>query len=124
MGRRAPLRRRLCRDAPPVARTLRRGGGRRGAPGWIRRAFHPALALLSAILRGRLSGRRNRCRASYARKNSLKTGEGNAMRSFLAAVLLGTAAAGCRAPRSEEHTSDIQSLMRILSAVFCLHKKQ
>src|SRR3546814_4697394 len=60
-------------------------------PIWIRRAFHPALALLSAILRGRLSGRRNRCRASYARKNSLKTGEGNDMRSFLAAVLLGRA---------------------------------
>src|SRR3546814_2005937 len=25
--------------------------------------------------------------------------------------------------RSEEHTSDLQSLMRISSAVFCLHKK-
>src|SRR3546814_1318931 len=98
------------------------------------------------------------------------------MRSFLAAVLLGTAAAGCSAPattqitdqlpkdlnvlfwtqdqrdaafrtmetvpkvvvntveageavyplpaaRSEEHTSELQSLMRISYAVFCLKKK-
>src|SRR3546814_2512035 len=28
-----------------------------------------------------------------------------------------------RAPRSEEHTSELQSLMRISSAVFCLKKK-
>src|SRR3546814_11871772 len=95
MGRRAPLRRRLCRDAPPVARTLRRGGGRRGSPGWIRRAFHPALALLSAILRRRLSRRRKRCRESPAGTDGLNTGGGNDMRSILAAVLLGTAAARC-----------------------------
>src|SRR3546814_10415531 len=29
-----------------------------------------------------------------------------------------------RASRSEEHTSELQSLMRITSAVFCLKKKQ
>src|SRR3546814_12030857 len=29
-----------------------------------------------------------------------------------------------RAPRSEEHTSELQSLMRISSAVFCLKKKK
>src|SRR3546814_3961942 len=29
----------------------------------------------------------------------------------------------CRAPRSEEHTSELQSLMRISYAVFCLNKK-
>src|SRR3546814_7002798 len=29
----------------------------------------------------------------------------------------------CRAPRSEEHTSELQSLMRISYAVFCLKKK-
>src|SRR3546814_2262609 len=54
MARRAPFWWRLCRDAAPVARTLRRGGGRRG--------------------------------------------------------------------RSEEHTSELQSLMRISYAVFCLKK--
>src|SRR3546814_5572205 len=30
---------------------------------------------------------------------------------------------GNRCPRSEEHTSELQSLMRISSAVFCLKKK-
>src|SRR3546814_8147496 len=30
----------------------------------------------------------------------------------------------CRACRSEEHTSELQSLMRISYAVFCLKKKQ
>src|SRR3546814_10237454 len=29
-----------------------------------------------------------------------------------------------RAPRSEEHTSELQSLMRISYAVFCLQKKK
>src|SRR3546814_8619111 len=32
--------------------------------------------------------------------------------------------AGCRRGRSEEHTSELQSLMRISYAVFCLKKKQ
>src|SRR3546814_7337614 len=32
-------------------------------------------------------------------------------------------AAACRAHRSEEHTSELQSLMRISYAVFCLKKK-
>src|SRR3546814_5236498 len=33
-------------------------------------------------------------------------------------------AAFCRRTRSEEHTSELQSLMRISYAVFCLKKKQ
>src|SRR3546814_3618114 len=32
--------------------------------------------------------------------------------------------AGCRTTRSEEHTSELQSLMRISYAVFCLKKKK
>src|SRR3546814_6238139 len=32
--------------------------------------------------------------------------------------------AGVAAPRSEEHTSELQSLMRISYAVFCLKKKK
>src|SRR3546814_7298767 len=32
--------------------------------------------------------------------------------------------AGCAKPRSEEHTSELQSLMRISYAVFCLKKKK
>src|SRR3546814_1986791 len=34
------------------------------------------------------------------------------------------AARGAQRPRSEEHTSELQSLMRISYAVFCLKKKQ
>src|SRR3546814_8578843 len=34
-----------------------------------------------------------------------------------------SAAAAPWSPRSEEHTSELQSLMRISSAVFCLEKK-
>src|SRR3546814_6244812 len=34
-----------------------------------------------------------------------------------------TRAARCPRPRSEEHTSELQSLMRISYAVFCLKKK-
>src|SRR3546814_9001636 len=33
-------------------------------------------------------------------------------------------AGGCRGGRSEEHTSELQSLMRISYAVFCLKKKK
>src|SRR3546814_4459862 len=36
----------------------------------------------------------------------------------------GGAADPGRAPRSEEHTSELQSLMRISYAVFCLKKKK
>src|SRR3546814_4902034 len=36
---------------------------------------------------------------------------------------LGCANAGRQRPRSEEHTSELQSLMRISYAVFCLKKK-
>src|SRR3546814_10106948 len=34
------------------------------------------------------------------------------------------APASCHRPRSEEHTSELQSLMRISYAVFCLKKKK
>src|SRR3546814_9029706 len=41
-----------------------------------------------------------------------------------AVVRLSTRAAGRHARRSEEHTSELQSLMRISYAVFCLKKKK
>src|SRR3546814_1002359 len=37
--------------------------------------------------------------------------------------LLGSRGGGHAVPRSEEHTSELQSLMRISYAVFCLKKK-
>src|SRR3546814_10598685 len=39
-------------------------------------------------------------------------------------LLLAAAAIGGEADRSEEHTSELQSLMRISYAVFCLKKKK
>src|SRR3546814_5923752 len=55
------------------------------------------------------------------------TGAGSGLRATGAGVGDGVAvAAGCRRStvgRSEEHTSELQSLMRISYAVFCLKKK-
>src|SRR3546814_1905265 len=48
------------------------------------------------------------------------------LRGPAAAILSGGGVAGCHFrchPRSEEHTSELQSLMRISYAVFCLKKK-
>src|SRR3546814_12534014 len=42
----------------------------------------------------------------------------------LAAVFAGLVALPLAIPRSEEHTSELQSLMRISYAVFCLKKKK
>src|SRR3546814_8885742 len=39
------------------------------------------------------------------------------------AQALHTRSVNCPLPRSEEHTSELQSLMRISYAVFCLQKK-
>src|SRR3546814_5163327 len=44
-----------------------------------------------------------------------------ALDALLAAVMVERGSAG---PRSEEHTSELQSLMRISYAVFCLKKKK
>src|SRR3546814_1607845 len=45
-------------------------------------------------------------------------------RHFAFAVEFGNAASHFRADRSEEHTSELQSLMRTSYAVFCLKKKK
>src|SRR3546814_1629099 len=45
------------------------------------------------------------------------------MPDFVAAALQESLARGIRLGRSEEHTSELQSLMRISYAVFCLKKK-
>src|SRR3546814_3053584 len=38
--------------------------------------------------------------------------------------VIGRSVASCKQARSEEHTSELQSLMRISYAVFCLKKKK
>src|SRR3546814_17703794 len=45
-------------------------------------------------------------------------------RMKLLSVLICLVLTGCHEPRSEEHTSELQSLMRISYAVFCLKKKK
>src|SRR3546814_3077866 len=54
--------------------------------------------------------------------NSHRSVEAVLFRKFLRADYRGRRAAGGRAGRSEEHTSELQSLMRISYAVFCLKK--
>src|SRR3546814_8837137 len=45
-------------------------------------------------------------------------------RDEVLAIARAGAEAGCREARSEEHTSELQSLMRISYAVFCLKTKK
>src|SRR3546814_15807760 len=57
--------------------------------------------------------------AGDAAAASLRSGRGRAAAQPLSRRI----SAGRRAGRSEEHTSELQSLMRISYAVFCLKKK-
>src|SRR3546814_4373140 len=53
----------------------------------------------------------------------MRTGEGKTLMATLAVYLNALAGKGVHVDRSEEHTSELQSLMRISYAVFCLKKK-
>src|SRR3546814_15678294 len=67
----------------------------------------------------RRADRRPRLRGSAARKPASRVAKGWRTSSALVAPV------GARAElRSEEHTSELQSLMRISYAVFCLKKKK
>jgi cyclopropane-fatty-acyl-phospholipid synthase len=57
---------RLCGNASTMARALRRSRGRAASPGPARPRFRQALAILSAVLRGRLPRRRHRRAAGHA----------------------------------------------------------
>src|SRR3546814_5474966 len=58
----------------------------------------------------------------YGNGVAIFTRNGHAAREFASAVEVGMV--GVNVPiRSEEHTSELQSLMRISYAVFCLKKK-
>src|SRR3546814_6328098 len=52
----------------------------------------------------------------FGSTDSSMTGSGNSIRSRMIGALVAQS-------RSEEHTSELQSLMRISYAVFCLNKK-
>src|SRR3546814_2895085 len=51
-------------------------------------------------------------------------GAGTVMMGATAVTRNGRGTAGCNGIRSEEHTSELQTLMRISYAVFCLKKKK
>src|SRR3546814_4600683 len=88
------------------------------APGSASAAIPPAAITTSRLVRSiivtLLSSSRDRARVPDIKHFSL------ARRSMPSRPLLPSAPA---APRSEEHTSELQSLMRISYAVFCLKKK-
>src|SRR3546814_7067018 len=79
------------------------------------RSAHPARPALSAILRGD-DGDRQRPRVHEPRADALAAGGAHA-------AALSRRPRLYRRTRSEEHTSELQSLMRISYAVFCLKKK-
>src|SRR3546814_3859636 len=53
-----------------------------------------------------------------------RTGDGRRLRARRLRIFDATRRSGDRRDRSEEHTSELQSLMRISYAVFCLKKKK
>src|SRR3546814_1918335 len=101
--------------ALPIFRSLRSRREGADAAAWhIARGRALELSLLSGRPRRRPAAHGRQCRDAEARR------ERSAMRARF-----------CRAPRkrrratrSEEHTSELQSLMRISYAVFCLKKKK
>src|SRR3546814_2040811 len=103
-----PLRRQDGKDLLTIGRYLRRQGARRrrdvghvGTPA-ERKAWALGVICRSAV---RVSAYLHRAFA-VPRERRPRTGRPG------------------RTPRSEEHTSELQSLMRISYAVFCLKKKQ
>src|SRR3546814_9377944 len=91
---------------------------------------------LEGVALGRRGGLLNRLFSARSRALTGDLPEG-AVRSYLSGLLIGDELAaavpdqpsevhllGTPALRSEEHTSELQSLMRISYAVFCLKKKK
>src|SRR3546814_7933938 len=102
-----------------VRRQLQHERDRQGAAGpWAR--HRQRLRLQPAALPARgdvpdLVARRDRARAVRPDRSGERTRRGVSDRIFVDEL---------RALRSEEHTSELQSLMRIPYAVFCLKKKK
>src|SRR3546814_1404138 len=100
-------------------------GGLAGSPECGRAAHAPAAHSFATSARPRTGYSRHARRICRA--------PGRPVRSFSCAADLSTAEARIASPaicwawerpRSEEHTSELQSLMRISYAVFCLKKKK
>src|SRR3546814_10190371 len=84
-----------------------------------RRAVHRPKTLAGWVLR-------DDSRARFASSGYCRLSTGNAVNGVLGvtqASIPSKVAAAIASSRSEEHTSELQSLMRISYAVFCLKKK-
>src|SRR3546814_6870657 len=94
--------------------------GRRGAQGLVTSAWRPEkLAAEAAPAGTSLQGH------GFRRSSSRTTKSGDHCWPPLAPFLvLPVPCSSCPAPRSEEHTSELQSLMRISYAVFCLKQNK
>src|SRR3546814_2516585 len=100
-------------------------------PPWQDSALYVALAMAVFAM---LFGTRQASAAEHTRglvlamafESLLKLGAMLALGAFVAFGLDGVTSVSSPpvGNRSEEHTSELQSLMRISYAVFCLHKKQ
>src|SRR3546814_7912403 len=84
------------------------------APPRIRRAHHGCLPLGKPQRRRHAIAGRDRAWSSVRLKISAVLGSGSTSETRVL----------CEKSRSEEHTSELQSLMRISYAVFCLKKKK
>src|SRR3546814_9545163 len=92
------------------------------------------MCLLSPLDTGSTGGGGEGCMGTWAtivragdadgRYQSFDPPCGEAIGRWQRAALTEGPMARCRPPRSEEHTSELQSLMRISYAVFCLKKKK
>src|SRR3546814_8851096 len=97
----------LLADAPDVGRRLLRGGVDRNV-----KALRPLLDAPGRLLRGGVD-------RNVAAVTQHIDGPGRLLRGGVDRNIC----ADPYRPRSEEHTSELQSLMRISYAVFCLKKK-
>src|SRR3546814_1762500 len=117
----------LFRSPPSAPTRAVRSVGRRGVCCEAGRAGAAAERLVSDILgkqslhalRCRRDGNDNHGQAGLVRPTAIG---GDAHEGGIVDRDVG--ACGVRSGRSEEHTSELQSLMRISYAVFCLKKKQ
>src|SRR3546814_6379084 len=99
----------------------------RALPGITWRAF-PTLMMPVVLLGGIYSGATTPTEAAalaaaYALVISVVLYRSVSFGEFYAAMLASARTSASIGMRSEEHTSELQSLMRISSAVFCLKKK-
>src|SRR3546814_4467698 len=101
----------------------RLGIGVRAHPFRHRAGPCPCYLLIKAVLRCQTAQRRRHSGGIVTRTRKILDSKVVRL-CFLASGITERNELGARADRSEEHTSELQSLMRIQYAVFCLKKKK